>query len=140
MRDSRWPSGLNLIVGIYLVLASFSLSTGGFDVSRWNTLTVGALVALLAAARLFGRVSDWASWLNVVLGFWLVLSPFMFRYADVGWLAAHDVIVGIVIAVGALLSPFALKWSKGSGRSFASAQPSEEELDRRRQAERDRWR
>ncbi len=44
----------------------------------------------------------WASWVNVVLGLWLIVSPFALAYSTVSAALYEDVILGVVIAALAL--------------------------------------
>ena len=66
----------------------------------WNNVIVGILIALLALIRVTGGYNQpgW-SWCNVLVGVWLVISPFVLRL--VGSLAAmwNNIIVGLAVAV-----------------------------------------
>ncbi len=44
----------------------------------------------------------WASWINFILGLWLIVAPFALRYANVPGAAPEDVILGILIAAFSL--------------------------------------
>jgi SPW repeat-containing protein len=51
-----------------------------------NATLVGGLALVLAFTRMFWPGwSTAASWVNAVLGIWMILSPFVFGYTD--WLA-----------------------------------------------------
>lgn len=43
----------------------------------------------------------WQSWVGVVLGIWLIISPFLLKFAESGakW---NSVIVGILVAAAAI--------------------------------------
>ncbi len=44
----------------------------------------------------------WASWINFILGLWLIVSPFALKYSTVAGAVPEDVILGILIAVFSL--------------------------------------
>ncbi len=49
----------------------------------------------------------WASWVNVVLGLWLIVAPFALAYSDVTAALYEDVILGVIVAALALWSALA---------------------------------
>ncbi|HEX5476085.1 MAG TPA: SPW repeat protein [Vicinamibacterales bacterium] len=58
----------------------------------------------------------WASWVNFLLGLWLIVAPFAMGFGVMRGVAANDVVFGILIAVFALWSltslvpPPAVSW------------------------------
>jgi hypothetical protein len=44
----------------------------------------------------------WASWINFILGLWLIVSPFALKYSHVSRAVPEDVILGILIAAFSL--------------------------------------
>ncbi len=44
----------------------------------------------------------WASWINFILGLWLIVSPFALKYSHVAGAVPEDVILGILIAAFSL--------------------------------------
>jgi hypothetical protein len=90
-----------LIAGIWLIVAPFIL--GYVDSAAiTNDVIVGILLGGLSLVRLFSNFRpSWLSWANIVLGFWLIIAPFVLGYtlAASQW---NDIIVGIVVvALGA---------------------------------------
>ena len=89
---------LNVLLGIWVVISPFVL---GFHSSMavWNNVVTGAVVGILALIRWRMHRPGW-SWLNLILGIWLVISPFvLFLSSTAMW---NNVIVGIIIAAAAL--------------------------------------
>lgn len=102
-------SGLNLLLGLWLVIAPFLLSYAT-SASRGNDITIGVIIALLATFRLLGAYrAAWLSWLNALLGIWLIVAPFILGY-DSSRALWNDVIVGLFIAFLGL-------WSATASRS-----------------------
>lgn len=101
-------SGLNLALGIWLIVAPFVLRYAT-EASPANDVTVGVIIAVLAAIRVFEAYgAAWVSWLNVALGTWLLVAPFILTYSSAAALW-NDLIVGLlVICLGV--------WSAGASR------------------------
>ncbi len=90
-----------LILGIWLIVAPFIL--GYVDSAAvTNDVIVGIILGGLALIRLFSNFRpSWLNWVNIVLGFWLIIAPFVLAYtlAASQW---NDIVVGIVVvALGA---------------------------------------
>lgn len=102
-----WASGLNIIAGIWLIIAPFVLL---FDKQsgRVDDVIVGIVVAVLAAIRVFAaRDAAWLSWINAILGLWTIASPFVLglQAQSAYW---NNVILGIVILVLGIISASAV--------------------------------
>ncbi|MBE3583818.1 MAG: SPW repeat protein [Limnochordaceae bacterium] len=41
----------------------------------------------------------WQGWINVLLGVWLIVSPFILGYRDVPAALWNGIIVGVIVAV-----------------------------------------
>lgn len=60
----------------------------------------------MAAARLGaeGAYGEQLSWINVVLGAWMIASPFIYGYAQAGAVAANSIVVGVIVLFLALIA------------------------------------
>jgi SPW repeat-containing protein len=118
-RGSAWretvaaASGINLIAGIWLIIAPFVLGYSNGD-PYWNDIVFGAIIAVFALARVSGAYrAAWLSWLNALIGVWLFISAF--------WLDAtatagiNDVILGIVVFVLGIASATATEEAMTGG-------------------------
>jgi hypothetical protein len=117
--NTRWASSLNVLAGIWLIVSPYIL---GFSTSslRLNDIYVGIVIGALALIRaiVVTQSSRWLSWVNMVLGAWLIVSPFIlhFTYAIHIW---NDIILGIlVILFGA--------WSASGYKVIESAKQEEQ--------------
>jgi uncharacterized membrane protein len=104
---SRTASGLNIIAGLWLILSPFFLRYSAFGASTVNDVIVGIIVAILAIIAMNNPRNTWASWINLVLGLWVIIYPFTAHYGSISRVVANNVIVGIVIAALALASAVA---------------------------------
>src|SRR3954454_12249569 len=99
-------SGLNVVAGIWLIIAPFVLGYGGGD-PYWNDIVLGALIALVGVARvLSGTRYAWLSGLNMLFGAWVFAAAFWLdATARASW---NDAIVGaIVFLLGAVAASVA---------------------------------
>ncbi len=97
-QQTRIASGLSVIVAIWEILAPFLLGYSGMVVPTTNAIVVGLLVGILAAVRYLGTAAlNWLSWINVVAGLWLAISPFVLGYSGVSAATVNDIVIGIVI-------------------------------------------
>ncbi len=98
-RGSGW---LNIVFGVWVIISPFVL---GFHSPKaiWNNVITGVVVGVLALIRWSMRQPGW-SWLNLILGAWLVISPFGFFLSGAAmW---NNVILGIIIAASALTNTY----------------------------------
>ena len=97
----RTLSGLDLLAGLWLIIAPFVLGYSAIAEAAWNDIIIGVAVVLLAGSRELGRGYRvaWPSWINTALGLWLIIAPFVLGYSFVENAVRNDVILGIIIAV-----------------------------------------
>ena len=95
------PSGanwVNVLLGIWVIISPFIVQFANLPAVMWNNVIVGIVVAILALIRSsMPRQSGW-SWVNVILGIWMIISPFVLgaTAAAVLW---NNIVLGIVIAL-----------------------------------------
>lgn len=98
LQRARWASAGNVLAGLWLIVAPFILDFEGADTAQWNHIIVGAAVLILAAIRAFNPdVRESLSWMNVVLGLWMIVSPFLLGYANVDAAQTNALITGVII-------------------------------------------
>jgi SPW repeat len=100
---SGWGSGwVNILLGIWVIISPFVLGIHS-PKGIWNNVIVGIVVGILAIIRWSMHQPGW-SWLNLLLGIWLVISPFvLFLSGPAMW---NNVILGIIIAALALTNTY----------------------------------
>lgn len=90
-------SGLNILAAIWLIAAPYMFNFA-HTASASNDITIGIIVGILALIRVFTpTTSGWLSWINVILGLWLIVSPFFLGYINVASLW-NDIILGVIVA------------------------------------------
>lgn len=98
--QGKLASGINILAGIWLVLSPFILNYANLSTALWNDVIIGAAVLIFAAIREWGSEEEtgWSSWTNVVLGIWLILSPFILGFGYHSGALWNNVILGIVVS------------------------------------------
>lgn len=88
-------SGLNVLAGIWLVIAPWVLGYWSSD-PRWNDVACGVVIGLLALTRATGAFrAVWLSWTNALIGAWLFVAAFAIdSSAAAGW---NDAVVGALV-------------------------------------------
>jgi SPW repeat len=95
-------SGLNVIAGIWLIIAPFVLGYGGGD-PYWNDIVFGAITGLIALARVAGAYrASWLSWLNALIGVWIFVSAFWLDATSTA--QTNDIVLGAIVFVLAIAS------------------------------------
>ncbi|HEX5270524.1 MAG TPA: SPW repeat protein [Gemmataceae bacterium] len=105
---ARTASVLTLIAGIWLIISPFWMGFYTTATPLWNTLIVGIVVTILALVRAcYPAENSGLSGINLILGLWLIVSPFFLPYHNLVVPLRVDLITGIIVAVTALWSMMA---------------------------------
>lgn len=114
----KMSSGLDIIAGLWLIIAPFVLGYTSVAPAFWNDFIAGIAIVLLAGSREIGEGYKiaWPSWVNALIGLWLIIAPFALGYSFVSNAVGNDVLLGIIVAVLAT-------WS-------ALSTPQEERIER----------
>ena len=95
---TRGASWVNVLLGIWVIISPFIVQFARLPAAMWNNVIVGIIIALLALVHTsMPRQSGW-SWANVILGIWMIISPFALGVMTTAILW-NNIILGIVIAL-----------------------------------------
>jgi hypothetical protein len=122
----QWASGLNLLAAIWLFISAFAVYAHGPMMT--NNIILGVAVAILAAIRLGGAFDQgWMSWLNAVLGVWVIVSPWAVMgtgpFGPTQAMILNNCITGGVIVALGCWSAIATNTEPG-GAAYGEARPS----------------
>jgi hypothetical protein len=93
---------VNAVLGVCLALAPWALGFTGEVAATWNALIVGAAIALVALGALF-VFREWEEWVNLALGVWAILAPWLLGFTTVAAAMYAHVIIGLIVGVLAAL-------------------------------------
>ena len=101
LSSRRWQDQLILVLGVWLLFSPFVLGYPAESAQAINAYLAGAVIALLAAFDLY-ETYVWAVLVNMLLGVWVAVSPWVPLTMDRAYLMTNNVIVGIAVLVLAL--------------------------------------
>lgn len=107
IRKQHWQDCINALLGLWVFTSPWVLQhpmiseaarDNAGDLAMWNLWIVGVAVAFLAIVAL-ALFNPWEEWLNLVLGVWLLVSPWLLGFSASAALLWNAVIVGTLIVV-----------------------------------------
>ena len=103
---TRWQSWLNVVLGVWLFISPWVLGSTSDAAAAWDAWIVGAAIVVVALIALATPRTPGISWLNVILGAWLFISPWVLRYTgtrDAAWNAWVFGVIAVILALWAVL-------------------------------------
>jgi SPW repeat len=97
-----WEDCLSMVLGALIVLTSWMVGDGATQSVATNAVIVGILVLALGASE-FLDLRRWEEGLETACGLWLIVSPFIFGYADAGTLRYWHFVLGAAVVLLAVL-------------------------------------
>lgn len=94
----RWRDIVNLVLGAWLFISPLVLAAPPIHTVAWNAYLMGAIIVIAAICAL-AAFQPWEEWLNLVVGVWLLVSPWVMGVPVAGALVWSNVVVGVVVGV-----------------------------------------
>lgn len=104
MNKQHWQDWVNVFVGIWMFISPWIigkwLSEGsvGEALGVWDLWAVGIAVVVFAALALYAFAA-WEEWVNLVLGAWLLVSPWALGYSASAAMTWNAAIAGVLLFV-----------------------------------------
>lgn len=94
----RWQDWVNLLLGAWLVASPWALGYAG-DVpsAAWNAYALGLAIAGFSAFAVY-MPKAWEEGASIVLGIWLILSPWLLGFNPYFAASLNSVVVGLLVA------------------------------------------
>ncbi len=107
----RWQDWGNLLLGAWLFVSPWVMQyPADMPSASWNAHLLGAAIVIFAAfAVSMPRV--WEEGLNIILGIWMIISPWVLGFASYRNVTTNAVIVGILVTAFAA-------WAMTHDKSF----------------------
>lgn len=101
MNDQRWQNWLTTLIGVWVfltpnVLPSFFPDAAVTGLVPWNHYIVGLAIAATGIAAIIAY-QFWEEWIGMLLGLWLVASPWLLGFSNVTSLTVNDVATGVAV-------------------------------------------
>ncbi len=114
-----WASGLSVLAGLWLLISPWVLGFSDQQSPLWNAVILGIVIAVLAFIRAGGWYQAvWLAWVNLVLGIWVVISPWILGFSGQNAPLWDAVVVGVIVVI---LSAWSIWASSAHGASNARA-------------------
>lgn len=96
-----------MLAGVWLMITAFAFqyhfgsARFGYSIGsppEVNGFFVGFFIFVIALLCVVNSsASSWLSWVTVAFGIWLILSPFLFGYANLGIARWNENIIGVIV-------------------------------------------
>jgi len=102
MKDRRWQDVVMFILGLWLLVSPFALQFSSYtEIAALNSYVFGVGVMVLAAIAL-ARPRMWEEQVNVILGVWLFLAPFVLGFQTETAAMVNHLLIGLLIVGDAM--------------------------------------
>ena len=91
-----WQDGVNVLLGLWLIVSPWALAFVANSTASWNVWIIGTIIAVASAAALVA-FHAWEEWVNIALAAWLIISPWIFGFADLQAAMWNQIIVGLIV-------------------------------------------
>jgi hypothetical protein len=92
----HWQDVVNLVAGVWLVVAPWVLGFTHESTAAWNAYAAGVIIAVAAIAALTA-FHEWEEWVNAVIGLWLIVSPWLLGFAALAAATWNQVVLGVIV-------------------------------------------
>ena len=94
--NAKYCDVANLILGAILFVSPWMFGFGAGSASE-NAYVAGLAIAILAIAAL-AAFAVWEEWLNLVVGLWTLVSPWVLGFQGTTAMTVH-VVIGAAVAI-----------------------------------------
>jgi SPW repeat len=99
-----WEDWISMLIGVLIGFSPWLADQQGDQAVMWNAILIGAVVLVLAQLE-YVSLQRWEEIGGIIVGLWLIASPFIFGYAEAGPLRYWHFGFGAIIV---LLAAWAL--------------------------------
>jgi hypothetical protein len=97
----HWQDPVNAVLGVWLIVAPWALGFQAETAAIANSVVIGAAMLAFALAAIF-LPRAWEQWVELLLGLWLIASPWVLAFSGVSTARTSATATGIIIAALAL--------------------------------------
>jgi hypothetical protein len=119
MTMKRWQDWANLLLGLWLFASPWILGFAADLTPAWNAYVLGVAIVVFAAIAVY-MPKAWEEAVNIILGIWMIVSPWVLGFSTHMVATRNAVIVGILVTAFAIwamvLDTDFQKWRHGGHR------------------------
>lgn len=97
--SNRWEDWGNLFLGAWLFVSpwvlQYAAGPGANANAAWNAWISGIVIGVIAVVALF-QSQQWEEWINILVGIWVAVSPWVLGFTGSTTATSNAVIVGIL--------------------------------------------
>ncbi|SRR5579871_502621 len=97
-----WQNVVNALIGIWFIIAPFSLGFVANASEMWTSIVGGAILLVLAGAAALNeaaRRQTWIQYVNGLVGIWFIVAPWFVSFANRAADMYSSLIGGIIVLV-----------------------------------------
>ena len=98
MENRKTQDWINLLLAICLFVSPWVIGFAAETVPAWNAWVVAVIIGGLAIATL-SAFAEWEEWANLVLGLWLIISPWVLAFTGNAGASWTHLILGVIAVV-----------------------------------------
>jgi hypothetical protein len=98
MERQRWQDWVQLVLGIWLFFSPWILGFSGTGNASGNAYIIGIGLVVFAVIALY-QPKLWEEWINLVLGVWLIIAPWVVGFSNMSRATENSVIIGILSVI-----------------------------------------
>lgn len=95
--EDRILNVLNAFLGVALFMAPWYLGLANEAAAARNAWICGGAIAVIAVLALT-KAYDWEEYLNLALGAWVAIAPWVLGFADQQYVMGVHVVIGLAVA------------------------------------------
>ena len=111
---------VNLVLAVLLIISPWVLTYSTDTTAAANAWVSGVVIGLLAIAALTA-LAEWEEWLEMLVGAWVVISPWTLAFASDGIAAWSHVVLGLLVIIFAGSELYQMKHLRGGPRPTPSS-------------------
>ena len=96
-RNLMFMDWVNLVLAVLLIISPWVLAYPA-GAASYNAVIAGLIIGLVAIGALVA-FNQWEEWVNLVVGVWVFIAPFLLGFAGAASAMWAHVIIGLVVAV-----------------------------------------
>lgn len=102
-KRSRWQDWMTLVLGIWLFCSPFLVEAyfPYTSLDDWNSYMAGVALIIVSMVAL-RNPERWEEWFNILIGVWLIISPFLLGFASTQRIPTlNHIVIGIIVTLDA---------------------------------------